>query len=179
MMKRFSYGWVLAVAACAGGASEPEHADTTGGAEAEPAETAAPAEPKVETERDKLLRFAKEKREQCSTLADVLQKNEMREDDIVKLREADRIEALAKEHETTASSVAGVKITVDELGALRDKYVGTHRDMAAALGEASAAPKDADKRKAMDRYRKLDEGKKVVIEEINAWCAKPIEEPSP
>jgi hypothetical protein len=179
-VKRVSMAVWLVVAACSGGGGKATK-DPGGEATREPdaADSAAPAEPKVETEHDKLLRFAKDKRMQCAKLQDVLQKKEMRADDIVKLEEKERIDALAKDHESIAAAVEAVHVTVADLGALRDKYTGMHKDMAAALGEASAAAKKPDQKKALDRYRKIDEDKKKVIDEINDWCAKPIEEPEP
>jgi hypothetical protein len=169
----------LVATACSSGGGKTKEPGTEATSEPSAEETAAPAEPKVETEHEKLLRFAKDKRMQCAKLQDVLQKKEMRADDIVKLEEKERIDALAKDHQDIAGAVEAVHVTVADLGALRDKYVGMHKDMAAALGEASAAPKKPDQKKALDRYRKIDEDKKKVIDEINDWCAKPIEEPEP
>jgi hypothetical protein len=130
--------------------------------------------PSGDSEHDRLLAEALAKRDACDHLADVVQNAELGEDQIVNLGDSGKLSKLSANRANVAEQIADVEIPVDELGSLRDKYVGELRNMAAALGDASKAGSDKTRRKALERYRKADDDKGKVIDAINEWCANAL-----
>lgn len=132
-----------------------------------------PAEP--ETEHDRLLRFAKDKRKQCATLVDGIDKSSSGGDDIVKFTDDRRFAEVAKSRRAVAQRVAAIDVSLDELVTRRQAYVDVLENMAAALDDAAAAPNDAQKRKSIERYQKLQEDRQPALDAITEWCNAPVE----
>jgi hypothetical protein len=163
----------LVVAACSsaskGDASSPSGGDGEGNGETTQEEGG------PESDYDRKLRVAKERREQCETLATAVQKAEKPGQYIVNLNDASKLNELATEIEVGLSELEKLEITVDDLEALRARYLTAAKEMAGALHETANAKDDKMKKDALGRYRKLDARADSVIEEINWACSEAAE----
>lgn len=131
------------------------------------------AEPKTEHER--LLAFAKDKREQCATLIEGIDKQSSGGDDIVKFTDDARFAEVAKNRRAVAKRVTAIEVSVPQLLERRQAYVSVLEAMGSALDEAAAAKDDKSKRTAIDRYKKLQNDRQPALDAITDWCNAPVE----
>ncbi len=163
--------------ACSSSGSDPRTPESGDPdvAGAEPASSADPGPPADETPRQRTIRLAKEKRQQCDTIADTIQA-EPEVDIIANINDAPTLKQLAGGVEGSAKTLEGIGVTVKPLLALRDKYIGLLRGKAAALGDAAATTADDKKKLALKSYQEHASQVGGVIDEINQFCASEVVE---
>jgi hypothetical protein len=157
--------------ACSGGSGgSGKDADSPEGAEGEGEKSGEPGEP--ESEYDRKLRLAKERREQCESLAVAVQAAEKPGQHIVNLNDESKLESLAKEIDGGLDGVKNLKLTIEDLETLRTRYLTAAQDLSGALHEAAKTPDDKKKKAALARYNKIDTSTDTLIEEINWACGE-------
>ncbi|MBW2458532.1 MAG: hypothetical protein JRI68_28800 [Deltaproteobacteria bacterium] len=167
-----TFSLLFILLACSSGGSDPR---TPEAGENDPAgaETGAPAEsgpPADETPEQRTIRLAKEKRQQCDTIADTIQA-EPEVDIIANINDAPTLKKLAVGLEGAAKILEDLDVTVKPLLALRDKYVGLLKGRAQALRDAAATKQDAQQKEALKSYQDHTSQVGGVIDEINQFCS--------
>jgi len=160
----------LVLLACSGAGPEPT-TPTAAGAEGEGgAAPAEPGPPADETPEQRIIRLAKDKRQQCNTIADTIQA-EPEVDIIANINDAPTLKKLAAGLDDSIKTLEGIDVTVKPLLTLRDKYVGLLNGRAQALRDAAATKQDDQQKQALKSYQ--DHASQVggVIDEINQFCA--------
>jgi len=152
--------------ACSGGSTGAKTPDGAGDATDEP--------PADESDYDRKLRLAKDKREQCDALATAIE-GVQGSQAIININDSAALRRLAGKLTSAADTVAAVTVTVEKLGGLRDDYVGHERGKAAALEGAASAKGASTQRAKLGDYQRLDGELGGLIDQINAFCAAPSE----
>jgi hypothetical protein len=163
--------------ACSGSGTDPRTPES-GDPEMDGAESVASAEPGPpadETPKERTIRLAKAKRQQCDIIADTIQA-EPEVDIIANINDGPTLEKLADGVGGAAKTLEGIQVTVKPLLELRDKYVSLLRGKATALGDAAATSADDKKKAALQSYQEHASQVGGVIDEINQFCASPIVE---
>lgn len=173
-MKGIVWIGVLVLAACSSGRDAKSPDEEGGGDDTEAAEE---GEKGPETDYERTLRQAKERRAECDTLADAVQKAEKPGQHIVNLNDVGKLDQLAKDIDAGVKGVEDLKVTNQELESLRTRYVTAAKDMAKALHETADAKSSEQKKAKLARYRDLDVRTDQVIEEINHTCSQEQSEP--
>ena len=147
--------------ACSGGSPGATSPTGTGDGATEP--------PADESDYDRKLRLAKDKRQQCDALATAIE-GVQGSQAIININDAAALKRLADKLEGAADSVAAVAVTVADLGGLRDDYVSQERGKAAALKGAAGARSSAAQKARLTEYQEGDTKLGGVIDDINAYC---------
>jgi hypothetical protein len=127
------------------------------------------------SEDDDLATRATRQREQCSALADFIQGSE-NDEAIVNLNDSKKLHVLADKRASIATVGMELTITAEGLPQLHRRYVDLCNDIASSLRDAANNADAFEKKKAVERYRKLDEDVGALIKQINAFCAIPVTE---
>lgn len=155
---------ILAMSACAG---STRHGDAV----AEDASTRQDDDDGgPETERERLVREATEKREQCQSLGFAIETAEGGGQEFVNLNDERALTRVARSRNATADRIAGMKLTSAALLPVRDDYVAINRGMAEALRETATTRQDAAKKASLGRYRELEQEVDAIIERFNTAC---------
>ena len=129
----------------------------------------------VDDERARLLAQFKAKQRQCGTFGSHIEASEAGMA-IVNLNDAAKLRQLATKRQQVGASTAELDISLPELVELRDRYRDDSDQMASALRETAEGKNVSQQKAALDRYRKLDADVTTLVDELNAFCAKPIEQ---
>ena len=168
-MKGIVWIGLFVLAACSSGKDAKSPSDENGGDDTEAAEE---GDKGSDTEYERTLRHAKERRAECDSLADAVQRAEKPGQHIVNLNDGNKLDQLAKDIDAGVKVVEDLKVSDDELESLRMRYVTAAKDMAKALHETADAKSSEQKKAKLARYRDLDVRTDQVIEEINHTCSQ-------
>jgi hypothetical protein len=160
-MRRFVV--VMALSACAASVSRGDVPD-------EEAPGAARDDEAPESDRERLVRLATEKREQCQSLGYAIETAESGGQEFVNLNDERALTRLARARTQTATRVAAMKLTSEPLLPVRDDYVALTRGMADALSATATTTNDKDKKASLARYRELEKEVEAIIERFNGAC---------
>jgi len=147
--------------ACAGASPGATTADGTHDDASEP--------PSDESDYDRKLRLAKDKRVQCDALATAIEGAQGAQA-IININDGQALNKLAARLEKSADGIAAVEVTVPQLSSLRDRYVELERGKATALKDTALAKSAAVQKSELNEYQQLDSQVGAVIDDANAFC---------
>lgn len=123
-----------------------------------------------ETERERLVREATERRAQCQTLGFAIETAEGGGQEFVNLNDERALTRLARVRNQTAERLHGIELTAEPLIPIRDDYIDLNRKMADALQETATARVGNAKKAALARYRSHEHDVDAIIERFNSAC---------
>ena len=152
---------ILLLAACSAGAPEAAAPDTEGAASQAPADE--------ETERDRTIRLATDKRLQCDTLADTIQ-GEPEIDIIANINDGAALEKVAAQLDQSIHVLEALSVSDATLADLHEAYVAILRGKAKALRSVAATADDAEKKQQLKIFQKHNDEVAGTIDGINQAC---------
>ena len=156
---------ILALSACAASSRNGDVPDDDRDGQVAEDDDGAP-----ESERERLVRVATEKREQCQTLGYAIETAEGSGQEFVNLNDERALTRVARSRNDTAERIAGMKLSSEALLPIRDDYVEINRGMAEALRVTATTKQDSAKKASLSRYRELEKEVEAIIERFNSAC---------
>jgi hypothetical protein len=126
--------------------------------------------PRDESPRDRQIREAVARREECNALADTVGTVGKSGRHIVNVNDNDKMRRLAGEHQDAAKIVGQLELTLGDLRNGRDKYAKSHLAMARALVETADSQNPEARRAAYKHYVELNANMDDIVVELNQLC---------